>query len=138
MQPGLAVATTSGCDGGDVCDLPLSQLPRRLRLNQVVDPGAAAAQVLFGERQQLDARNLLQQIARLLADALGVGEVAGVVVGDAQVQRVARRARLAELDQQLVDVAHPRRECPRPRRPLRIVGEQAFVFLHRRAAARRH
>ena len=31
-----------------------------------------------------------QQLARLLAHALGVGEVAGVVVGDLERQRVAR------------------------------------------------
>ena len=43
------------------------------------------------------------------ADPLGVGEVAGVVVGDRQRQRVALRLRLV-LGQQLVHVAHLGRE----------------------------
>ena len=47
---------------------------------------------------------MLQQRARLGADALGVGEVAGVVVGDDEVDRMARRLRLV-LGEQLVDVA---------------------------------
>ena len=36
------------------------------RLDQVVDAGAAAADVLLGQRQQLDAGNRAQQIARRL------------------------------------------------------------------------
>ena len=67
-------------------------------------------------------------------DALGVGEVAGVVVGDGQLDRMARRLRGHRVEQ-LVHVAHLGRERRRPLLPLWIVGEQVAVVLHRRAAA---
>jgi hypothetical protein len=64
-----------------------------------------------------------------------VGEVAGVVVGDDHLDRVALRLGLV-LGQQLVDVAHLRREGRRPFAPLGVVAEQMAVVLHGRAAAR--
>ena len=76
----------------------------------------------------------LQQRARLRAHALGVGEVAGVVVGDDQVDRVAGGLGLV-LGQQLVDVADLGREGGRPLAPFGIVAEQVAVVLHGRAAA---
>ena len=56
--------------------------------------------------EQLELRDPAQQRARLGAHALRVGEVAGVVVGDAQRERMARRLRLV-LGEQLGDVADP-------------------------------
>ena len=70
-----------------------AQLGRRLGLDQVVDPGRAAADLPLGRLDQLELGDRAQQLARLLPHALGVGEVAGVVVGDPQRQRAcARRA----------------------------------------------
>ena len=91
----------------------------------------------FGERQDLDAGDRPQQIARRLADALRVREVTGVVVRDAHRERMARRSRRAELGDDFGHVADARRERPRALRPRRIVGEQLSVFLHRRSASRR-
>ena len=68
------------------------------------------------------------------ADALGVGEVAGVVVGGAQLDRLADGLRLV-LGQQLVDVDDLGARTPRRARPTRVVGQQVAVVLHRRAAA---
>ena len=84
----------------------------------------------------LDAGNRPQQIARRLADALRVRQVAGVVVRDAQPRSdaaapAARRAPTTHLG----DVAHARRERARALGPRRIVGEQLAVLLHRRSAA---
>ena len=65
-------------------DLAIAELLRGCRFDEVVDAGAAAADLRLGDRPQLDTGNGAEQIARLLADALGVREVAGIVVGDAQ------------------------------------------------------
>ena len=51
-------------------------------------PGAAAADLLLGRLDELELRDRAQQRARLGADSLGVAEVAGVLVGDPQRQRV--------------------------------------------------
>ena len=69
------------------------------------------------------------------ADALGVGEVAGVVVGGAASPPGCAGPRLV-LGQQLGDVAHLRR-TPRRARPRPARGAAARVVLHRRAAAGR-
>ena len=69
--------------GGQVAHFPLAEVRGRPRRDQVVDAGAAAADFGFGRRHQLDARNRLQQRARLGAHALAVREVTGVVVDDA-------------------------------------------------------
>ena len=64
---------------------------RGLRLDQVVDARRAAADLRLGDLEKLEPRDAAQQLARLRADALGVGQVAGVVVGDAHRKRVRRR-----------------------------------------------
>ena len=79
-------------------------------------------------------RDAAQQRARLGADLLRMREVAGVVVGDAQRQRVALGLRL-ELGEQLGDVADLGREGRRALRPVGVVGQQVRVVLHARAAA---
>ena len=59
-----------------------------------------------GELSQLAARDAAQQPPGLLADALGMRQVAGVLVGDGHLQRVPLGDR-AELVEQLGDVAAP-------------------------------
>ena len=49
-------------------------------MGNVVDAGGAATEVGIGDGCQFQSGDLFQQVARLLADALGVYEVAGVVV----------------------------------------------------------
>src|SRR5258706_16157219 len=68
---------------GNVAGLPVAELPRGVGLHEVINPGAAAADLLFREGQDLDAGNRRQEIAWRLADALRVGEVTRVVIGDA-------------------------------------------------------
>ena len=87
------------------------------------------------ELSDLEAWNRAQQIARLRSDALRVRQMAGIVVDDPGLDRVPHRARLADLDEHLRDVAHTRREGVGARGPRRIVREQLAVLLHRRPAA---
>ncbi len=44
----------------DVTDFARSELRGRIRLHQVIDPGAATANLRFGWCEQLDTRNPLQ------------------------------------------------------------------------------
>src|SRR2546423_9432647 len=67
----------------DVRGLALAERARRLRLDEVVDAGAAAADLLLGRLDELEAGDRAKQLARLGADALGVREVAGVLERDA-------------------------------------------------------
>ena len=70
------------------------------------------------------------------AHALGVSEMARVVVCDARRHRVEARGTLhVELREDLHHVANPRRKARGARRPERIVGEQRAVLLHRRTAS---
>ena len=89
---------------GDVARFPVAELRRGFRLHQVVDSRGAAADRGFGDFQQLELRDAFQQGARLRANALRVLQVAGIVVGHPQAQRVASGARL-ELGQEFGDVA---------------------------------
>ena len=84
----------SGIAGRDEVGLERRQIARpcarrarrRPRLDQVVDAGAAAAELGLGGLTTLESRNRAQQLARLAADALGVREMAGVVIRDPHVQ----------------------------------------------------
>ena len=66
----------------DVGGLAVAQLAGRLGVDDVVDARRAAAQLGLGDLLQRQAGDRLEQPPRLGADALGVREVAGVVVGD--------------------------------------------------------
>ena len=76
--------------------LALAEPLRHLRLRQVVAARGAAADLALGQRHQLQLRDHLQQLPRLLADLLAVAEMAGVVIGRLQRQRMRRLDR-AEL-----------------------------------------
>src|SRR5712691_12433395 len=92
--------------GVDEAGLAVAELPGRIGLDEIEDAGAAAADVLLGEWQQLDAGDRSQEIPRLLPDALGVRQMAGVVIRHAQGERMPRSSRLAELRHDLGDVAN--------------------------------
>ncbi len=70
--------------GEDVRRLALAELARRFRLREVVDPRRAAADRLLRGFQALEAGDRVEQIARLDADALRVGQMARVLERDAQ------------------------------------------------------
>src|SRR6267142_1290769 len=67
---------------GDVPHLPRAEIARRVRLDEVVDARAPAADLLFGRAQHLESWNGSQQITRLRADALRMRQMAGIVVHD--------------------------------------------------------
>src|SRR5262249_39672241 len=103
--PGVGGDEELGGRGEHVVHLALAHLPRALRLDQVVDAGAAAALIALGDLAQLEPGDRGEERARLGAHALRVRQVACVVVGDLDLDRVARRHRL-ERGKVLVDVAH--------------------------------
>ena len=77
-----------------------------------------------------------EHVARLLPDALGVQQVAGVLVGHLRRHRAGRRLR-GQRGDGLAEVADPGAERLRPLRPGRVVGQQLAVLLEGRAAAGR-
>src|SRR5271156_6149539 len=76
---GVAGNDARGAAGDDVIDLALAQAARHGRLGEVVAPRAATADVGLAQLDELQSRNACQQLPRRRADALRVGEVAGVV-----------------------------------------------------------
>src|SRR5579859_7354135 len=92
-----------GAGRGDVRRLALPELRGGPRLDQVVDAGAATADRLFGRLGELEARDRAEQRARLRLHLLRVEQVARVLEGDAELERVALGPRL-ELGEELRDV----------------------------------
>ncbi len=74
--------------------LAVAELDRGLRLDEVVDPGAAAAEMLLGRLDELEAGDRAEQRARLVADALGMAEVARLLEGDSELERMQSRLRV--------------------------------------------
>ena len=75
----------------------------------------------------------LQQLARRRPHLLSVGQVTGILVGDASLQGTLGRAQ-SRLGEKLGDVLHNRREIARAVRVLGIVFQQFAVLLHHGAA----
>src|SRR5215471_20693483 len=94
----------------DVSGFALAEFRGHLRLYQVEDTGAAAADVAFRHRDECHARNRREQIARLLTNSLCVPEVAGVVIGDAHLDAMSWRLRRAERCKYFGDVPYLRGE----------------------------
>ncbi len=86
-DPGMAAGVSGGDDIGigflDVAGFSVEKLARHIGLHDVVDSGASAADHRFFEFNKLDSGDGLDELAGLAGDLLAVGEVAGVVVGDA-------------------------------------------------------
>ena len=135
-QPGLPAAIASAPVRGEVGRLARAELGRGLRLHEVVDAGRAAAQLPVGGLEQLEPGDRRAAASRgWRADALGVRQVAGVVVGDAERAAGARGACgscAASSSWTSRTLAAERRRALGPRR---VVGQQVRVVLHRRAAA---
>ena len=64
-----------------------------------------------------------EEVPRLGVDALGVAQVAGVVVGDAEGDRVAGGDRFVG-GEELADVDRAGRECGRPIGVVRVVAAE--------------
>ena len=88
MQPKLG--ETTDVSGGDEIGpgrhhrarFLFAQRRRDRGLIEIVTAGAAATELTAGDLPQFDAGNRAQQIPRLAAHALRMGQVTGVVVGD--------------------------------------------------------
>src|SRR6266699_4168624 len=113
----------------DMLSFALAQLVGRLRLDQVVDAGATAADVCLRNVHHLDPRNATQHLTWLQTDALRMGKMAGVMVGYAQLDGMARRHRL-QLGQDLRDVPYRVRECSGAFGVLGVVAQQVSILLH--------
>ena len=79
-QPGLAVATTCA-RRADVVQFAVEKFVGHFRLDQIVNARAAAAPGAFGQFDQFQIRNRLQDLARLRGDFLAVAQMAGLVIG---------------------------------------------------------
>ena len=58
--------------GEDVCDLPCTDLVGAFRLDQVVDPGTAAALIAVGYLHELKLRNSAKELPRSRANPLSM------------------------------------------------------------------
>jgi len=105
---------------------------RRFAAFQVVDARGAAADLPLGRLDQLEPRNRAEERPRLGPKGLGVRQVAGVVIGHPQRQRMPRRPWLAR--KELRDVADLGRESEGALGPIGVVIEEVPIVLHRRAA----
>ena len=73
-------------------DLSIEKRLGQVRVEQIVGPGAAAADVGFLQLDKSEPRDRLQQPPRLLPNLLTMRQMTGVVIGDGQVQRLERPA----------------------------------------------
>src|SRR5215211_7705442 len=141
LEGGLDLEDAAGVGGNEhlrtgcqnIHRLALAELGCGLGLDHVVDTGGTAADLGLLYLPDLDARYPFQDLARLLADALRVPEVAGVVVGDRDGQRVPLGGG-SDLGQKLRDVPDLLGESPGAVGVLGVVAQEVTVLLHRRAA----
>ncbi len=124
----------SGLGREQVFYLAVAQLVGRLRMEQVVDAGGAAAERGLFDLRDFESGNRSQQPPRLSVDGLRVAQVASVVVGHSHGQRVARGT-CGQFAQNLGDVFAFGAEGGGARGPCGIVAQQMAVFLHGGAAA---
>src|SRR5438093_190572 len=112
---------------GDPRHLELEELARDPWLEDVVDSRAPAAEVALRELHEPEAGDPPEELPRLLAHALAVGEVTGIVIRHGQLEATEWQWGVRE---QLRHVARPQGKPPRLPHPV-------AVLLHRRAAPRR-
>src|SRR5262245_40258365 len=79
---GVARNDDAGPGLADALDLPPGQLTRDLRLQDIVDARAAAAELAVRQLDQADAGNTAQERAGLAPHLLPVGKMAGIVIRD--------------------------------------------------------
>ena len=104
FQSGANLQHAAGIGGNDqvraglenvFCFSPL-QTFGHFGFGQIVGAGAAAANIRLGQVNKIFPGDSFDQIARLAGDALGVGEMTGVVVGDLATRRgqLGRRGKI--------------------------------------------
>ena len=133
---GVAGGDDVGCGGGEVLHFAFQDAARHVLVGNVVDAGGAAAEIGVGDGRQFQAGYLLQQVARLLTNLLGVQQVAGVVVGHALGHRTQRPAQRF-LGETFRNVLHALAEATGALGKSRVVSQQLAVALELCAAAGR-
>src|SRR5215204_4715285 len=140
LQKGLYLEHAAGVGGDDhlrpglqdVVRLALTELGGGLGLDHVVYARRSTADLGLTDLLYVHPRYLLEGLARLLTDSLRVCQVAGVVVGRCNGQRISLSHGTKFL-KELRDIADLRAENLRPLCVLRVVAQQVTVLLHRRA-----
>ena len=89
----------------DVRSLAVTELSSGVRLDDVVDPGRSAAEILLGGLDHFEVGDAPKRRERRDGQALSVSEVARILQRDRAGQRVARRAG-RRLGEELADVAN--------------------------------
>src|SRR5439155_21557383 len=92
----------------DSRELAFEELACYPGLEEIVDAGAAAAEVAVGKLDEPEPGDPAQKLARFLPHPLAVGQVTGVVVGDRHIEGPERQVGAG---QELRDVADPRGEA---------------------------
>src|SRR5439155_14002503 len=121
-------------DGGDSGDLLPLQLRRDRGMCEVVSARAAAAPLGIGDRDEIDPLERAEELPRLLADALTVRQVAGVLIHDAEAPpesppSVRRGDDLARISYTSRDRARGVFQS--------VAGQELAIRAHVRAASRR-
>ena len=138
MQEATRIGGDDGfCLGGkQLFYFAIAKLTGGLRIQKVVDTGGTAAQAGLFDLNDLQARNVGEETARLLVDGLRMTEVAGVVISDAHRQGMARGLG-GQVAKNLGDILALRTEGCGAGRPDGIITEDMTVLFHRRTAPRR-
>ena len=105
-------------------------------MGNIVNSSAAAAAIGALHLDELQTRNCLQQLSRLGAHTLAMGQVARVLIGHSHCQR-RQFADETELGEELAGVFDPAAKIFSLFGVSGIVLQQMAIFLHGRAAAGR-
>src|SRR5229473_3026837 len=141
LQPRGNLQQATGIAGNDcigVCRravlcFAVPQLLRGSGRDQIVDTRRAAADFPVGNFHDLELGDCGQRFAGLRANALRVLQMAGIVIGDAHRQRLARRARF-KLGEHFRDVLAARGKGPGALGISRVVAQQVTIVLEIGAA----
>lgn len=127
---GVGRSDEHGTGREQILDFLTAEFLTNLRLQNVVDPGAAAAEGRIHRFAHLHSRNLSEQLARLQADALAVQQVAGVLVDECQ-WPVGNRLEDGDLGpvQKFLHVAHFGGKGGGPLAVERVVRQDVAVLL---------
>ncbi len=123
-----------GASGFGVAHFISEQFERCLGLRDVIDAGRATTNFRVGQFHKFKIGDGAQECARSFADFLSVEEVARVLIGDAERERL-KRNRKAEGGEEFSDVTNFFRKCAGWSERFLVRREKVIVFLERGAAA---
>lgn len=134
---GVTVGDDAGACFEDVIDFSLQEFIGHHRLDDIVDTGAAAAPVAFGQLNQFQVRNGVEDGAWLAGDLLAVGQVAAFMVGHFCFGcfGVGWRRFVSDFFQPLMNIFDLGIPELRFGGPVWVILEESMVMLHMGAAA---